>query len=244
MYDPAARRKGVKNELKTLVLLAVAVSLIYVTAVRPHENDFDISRHQCGELNRHWQEKYRHDFIFASLSIADTFDCLSEQSGLAQALRLFEKLGEGAPSDAPFDFYNWVKDVRPSLQNTPLLFQIGRTNFERRMVMLDSELLKSNNTIQIAAALVHETRHVEEGFNSHVPCLDDISEQLRCDDVLEADLTKGGAYNYTVLFLERAIRSAHTTSRQKRRARRLLMTLLDHRFNRVSETLRTRYEAL
>ena len=242
MYDPMAAHRGMKKELRGLGFFALALLTAYIVFVYPHTHDFETSDLQCSELNAFWIDKARKDFAFSPAWDEGTFDCPSKEAGMARALHFISRLDGPMEGKQPRQsFYEWAKDLKPVF-NTRILYGLaGRARFDERAIDLSPLLLTKNNWINIAGVLIHELRHLEQGFNSHVPCTANADNV--CDAKLGPDPAQGGAYSYNVLFFHHVRQSPATSAYEKRLARDELKTLIQKRFNTISPAARKRFGA-
>ncbi|MEM9279194.1 MAG: hypothetical protein AAGA76_11525 [Pseudomonadota bacterium] len=212
----------------------------YFVFIWPNIENFEISDAHGSELNRLWQEEYSRDFRFSDNWEKGSFNCLSQESGMVQGLHLLAKTNFHTPDDVEqIDFYKWVQNLDLEFDVRPMLRLAGRSEFATRHVFMNSIVLAENNPVEIANIIIHEARHIEEGFNSHVVCIKD-TERL-CDQRLEADPSTGGAYNYNVLFLHHIRQYSDASAQNKRRAKKLMQEIFDGRFNSVNPDDRTKY---
>lgn len=234
------RHKGIKKEMRSFLIFCAAL-IFFVFALMPTQvDDFDLTSKECDELNHLWQTKYRTDFRFEGIWESEAFECPSQDAGMAKALFLLDTNRGGFSGGVPqFDFYAWLKKIDPKLGKTRLLNFAGLSHFETHRLDINVEKLLEGNPVTIAGILVHEARHLEEGYNSHVPC--HYNRDLTCDSRLEEDLTSGGAYSYNILFLDELRNSPNTDRVVKRVAKKQMLNLIESRFNDVSPTALQNY---
>lgn len=144
-------------------------------------------------------------------------------------------------TETEFDFYAWARRVKPVFKKRDTLAFSGTANFADNSIDISTFKLNENDVVSIANIIVHELRHLEEGFNSHVPCAR--IANATCDMKLERNPFEGGAYNYNVAYLYRLIEYGDITRSQRFSARRLLELIFKERFNIISADQLKIYEA-
>lgn len=240
MIGDLNRQRSNRREFKSLLLFFVTLAAIYVFFVMPKVNDFSLSERQCNTLNHLWQTKYRTDFEFTDWPVKE-FDCLSESSGMARALHFIDTLQIYPPDDeAKIDFYEWAKGIKPRFNKRPMVTLAGSSLFERNEITINSAILLKNNPVEIAGTLIHELRHLDEGYNSHVACAK--SPTKACDARLEENPLSGGAYNYNFLFYHQVREFSNASAFEKKLARHLMQETFDEKFNATPANARTRYD--
>jgi len=240
MIGDLNRQRANKRELKSLLLFFATLAAIYVFFVVPKMEDFSLSAGECDELNHLWQAKYRTDFEFTDWPVEE-FDCLSEDSGMARALYFIDTLEIHAPDDATkIDFYEWAKGIKPHFNKRPMIALAGSSLFERNEITINSAILLKNNPVEIAGTLIHELRHLDEGYNSHVACAKNPAKA--CDARLEENPLSGGAYNYNFLFYHQVREFSNASAFEKKLARQLMQETFDEKFNDTPANARTRYD--
>ena len=107
-----------------------------------------------------------------------------------------------------------------TIAKRPMFGSAGLSHFADGLLELNAQVLERNNPVEIANIIIHELRHLDQGFNSHVPCKrfpDSI-----CDLRLEENPINGGAYNYNILFLHHLRQYSDADRQTKRRAKKLM----------------------
>lgn len=235
------RQKANKSELQSLVIFFGILAIFYMVFVLPQIDDFQLSDQKCEELNRLWLTKYQDDFDFSAEWPIDEFDCLSEDSGMARALHFLDTLIIEPPEGEPaVDFYEWAKSLKPRFNKRIMRQFAGYSFLENNQIDLNAITLGQNNPVQIAGIIIHELRHLEEGYNSHVPCKN--NPLLTCDALLEEQPQQGGAYNYNVYFYHQVRQFSNASSYEKKLARQLMQTTFDEKINSTSANDRQRYD--
>lgn len=220
-------------ELRTLFGMAVFIIAIYMLFVRPNTENYEISDQRCLELNSLWSQKYRAEFEFSEDFGNSDFECPSITSGIVQGLHLLETTRfHSQEGSSALDFYSRIKAINPKFETRPMLNLGGSAVFESNQITLNLEILHKNVPIEIANILVHEARHLEEGFNSHVKCR--LDRERLCDAQLEKDPSTGGAYNHNILFLHQILEYSNADRQTKNRAKKLMQNIFDTRFNAVN----------
>ena len=158
---------------------------------------------------------------------------------MAQALHLLSTTSFSQPDGQEFDFVKWIKDQNPVFEKGLMLNSAGLSKISDKKITVSTIILEKNNPVEIANVIVHEVRHLEEGFNSHVPCTRDWT--LRCDQRLEDNPLEGGAYNYNMVFLHHIRQFSDADEASKRRAKRLMQTIFEKRFNLINPKHRELY---
>jgi len=227
-----------RSELRFLIFLALFLGA--VIWFLPSGNQ-KLSQEECDQLFKLGEEKYRKDFQFqGSWDFANPV-CNSHETAILNALSFLDRTVVILPSnEIAFDFYTWAKIINPVFKKREILAFSGIANFEENSVDISTLKLKEGDPVSIANILVHELRHLEEGFNSHIPCIKE--PKTTCDMRLEENLFKGGAYNYNVAYLYRLIEFGAITRSQKFSAQTLLSLILENQINAISADLREKYE--
>jgi len=240
MFDPRARLKSNRSEVRALLLLAGFLILIFVVFVQPERLDLTLSDAQCQQLNKQWQEKFVVDFAYSSTWKRDEFECPSVRSGLARGLQFLDELEVEDADARDVDFYQRLKRMSPLLDRDLLFSRAGKTTFEDSRITLNDLVLIDNNPLQVAGILIHELRHLEETKNTHVPCEREPSQS--CDASLLTDPQNGGAYNFNIYFLDQVRQNSNASAFHKKLASREMQVIFNNRFNQMSENAPTRYQ--
>ncbi|NKB53488.1 MAG: hypothetical protein GKR97_14920 [Rhizobiaceae bacterium] len=242
MYDPQARQKRNRSELRSLVLFIGTLLLVFVIFVQPVRFDLSVSNSQCQQLNKLWRDKYQTEFEYSKAWNRAEFECPSIVSGLVGALNFLENLDiqQSAKPEQGGDFYRRLKRQSPLLDHDLLFSHAGNTVFETRQITLNNIVLADNNPVQIAGILMHEMRHLEEGINTHVPCQRE--PEKSCDAVLLDGPEQGGAYNFNIYFLHLVRHYSNASELHRKLARREMQTIFDVRFNQMSEAAPAFYQ--
>ena len=226
MFDSLGRVKAQKKELRSFLLFCGFIALFLYVLSPAHRTDFSLSSGECAELNVLWQSKYQNDFKFDETLRFDTFECETSNARLVHAIFMIDKMATEAES---FDFYDWMKRVNPTVSQRLMFGYSGVSYFKKHQIDINIDKLRTSNPVEIAGILIHETRHIEQGYNSHVPCRTDQTRQ--CDVRLEADPLAGGAYSYDALFYNQIMKDANSTRSMKYAASKLLKSTFETKFN-------------
>ncbi|MEP1209291.1 MAG: hypothetical protein ABJM29_05665 [Rhizobiaceae bacterium] len=242
MFDPRARQKSNRSELRNLLLLSGFLAVIFYVFVQPERLDLTLSDDQCQQLNHQWQTKYQSDFTFSESWKRDEFDCPSVRSGLVRGLQFLDQLQiqPTAGAGRGVDFYQRLQRQSPVLHRDLLFSRAGRARFDDRRVTLNDLVLADNNPLQVASILVHEMRHLEEGINTHVPCQRDRS--MVCDAALIDDPQNGGAYNFNIYFLHLVRQHSNASAFHKKLAQRQMQTIFNNHFNQLPPDAAEKYQ--
>lgn len=226
-----------RSEIRFLILCAAFFGVVFWFL--PTSN-YELSPAECEKLQKLGAEKYLQDFKFDSSWDFDTLACNSPEIIIINALHFLDTTVIILPSsELEFDFYEWAKGINPILRKQDILAFSARANFEENQIDISNLELEKTNPISIANILVHELRHLEQGINTHVPCVR--HEILTCDVRLEENLFEGGAYNYNVAYLHRIIEYSALSRSQKYTASTLLTSVLETRINAISKEAREKY---
>ena len=229
------------GEIRTIFWMGLCIACLFIWMDYRHISHQEITTTKCGELNGHWQQSYRSVVQFSDGLDVVQFSCPSIVSGMALGLRFLEKTRFSSPvSQEEFDFWNMLLELNPVLGDRTGMRFTGLATYSNNRIDVSPKVLERGDPVEIAGILIHESRHLQQGFNTHVRCLQ--MEQNTCDRRLEERLTSGGAYNYSVLFYDRVLRHSDANAQAKRSAARLLQKVLDDRFNAVKPELRKQYE--
>jgi len=225
------------NELRFLLICAIFLgSVIWFLP----STDYELTQSECDKLIKLGNEKYRKDFEFDSSWDFEKPLCNSPEITVLNALYFLDTTVTLLPSDEQeFDFYDWAKQLKPILRRQDILAFSGVANFEENSIAISNHELEKTNPVSLSNIFIHELRHLEQGFNSHVPCVR--HEQLTCDARLEENLFEGGAYNYNVAYLHRLISYSAITRSQKYSATNLLSNVLETKINAISNEARDKY---
>ncbi len=232
MYDPNARLKAQKSEQRKMLLFFGFVAAFFLFFNWSEREDFTVSDAECEVLNHLWSDKYQQDFSFSDNWAAAPFECNSKQSGMVRALKFIDDLdGDAGEQTNQFSFYQWARSQKPVFNKQLLFSLMGRTLFADRTIIISDGALIENNPVAVAGILVHELRHLEQRFNSHVPCLSD--PKITCDAKLEPEPETGGAYSFNMYFYHHIRQSANASRFEKKLARKQMQVIFDKRFNQV-----------
>ncbi|KAB7613921.1 hypothetical protein F9L33_11220 [Amylibacter sp. SFDW26] len=226
MFDSLGRIKAQRKELRSFVLFFGFIALLLYILSPARNTDFNLSKGECAELNMLWQSKYQNDFQFDETWSFELFECETAKAKLAHAIFLIDRM---TVEPEKFDFYDWMKRVNPIFSQRLMFGYSGISYFEAHQVDINIDKLRTSNPVEIAGVLIHETRHLEQGYNSHIPC--SVDEKRQCDLRLEADLLTGGAYSYDTAFYDQLIKDTKSTRSVKYAASKLLQSNLDTKFN-------------
>jgi hypothetical protein len=203
-------------------------------------SDHTLSEEECQRLLVLGEEKYRIDFAFDNSWNFVKPECNSPETAILNALYFIDNSVIFLPSsEQEFDFYEWAKNIKPILQRQDILAFSAKASFAERRIDISNLELEKGNPVSISNILVHELRHLEEGKNTHVPCLR--QRNATCDARLEENLFEGGAYNYNVAYLHRLIEYSTISRSQKHSASELLSNTLETRINAISDEARAKY---
>lgn len=229
------------GELRTLIGLVVLIAaLLFWLDFRDESHD-EITQFQCIELNSEWQNDFIHAIQMSGDLDVISFECPSAISGLARGLHFLKSSNLSvSDNDVVYDFWAELHSLQPVIGDRPGSGLAGLASYGKKRIDINSKLLLKGNAVEVAGVLVHELRHLQQGFNSHVPCLN--AQQLRCDHRLLVNPLEGGAYNYNVLFYDQILRSTVVKNQDKRSAATLLQNVLDKRFNAVKPELLEKYQ--
>lgn len=226
-----------RQELKFLILCALFFGAVFWFLP---SNDYELSQAECDELLNMGEKKYRVDFSFDSSWNFKSPKCNSPEAAILNALHFLDKTVIVLPSsEKNFDFYEWAKANKPTLQRQDILAFSARANFAEKRIDISNLELEKADPVKISNILVHELRHLEEGSNTHVPC--ERQRNATCDTRLEENLREGGAYNYNVLYLHRLIEYGSVSRSQRYSASILLTDVMEKRINAISKKAREKY---
>ncbi len=227
MFDSLGRIKAQRKEMRSFLIFCVCIALSLYIFSPSHKTDFSLSAKECANLNMLWQTQYQNDFQFDDTWSFAPFECGSTDAKMAHALFLIDTMKSTGSKN--FDFYNWIKDVDPVFSRRLMFGYSGASYFGAHRADLNIDKLRITNPVEIAGIVIHETRHLDQGYNSHVPCKTDHKNQ--CDIRLQADPLKGGAYNYNVIFYQQLQQDKSATRSVKYIASKLLKSTLETKFN-------------
>ena len=220
--------------LACLTIFLAGFSLYY-------KDDFTLSDMECSELNDLWQTKYRKDFKFADTWKDGIFACKSQEARMAQAIYFLDTTKFVLPDGTTgFDFYTWLKKIDPQFGKKWMSNYAGMSIFESNQLNISIDMLIMGNPVAIAGIIIHEARHLEEGYNSHVACFND--KELRCDSRLEKNLNIGGAYSYNMYYYDHLRKYSDAGRGAKRIAKERMQYIFDHKFNSVGPKDRQIYD--
>jgi len=226
-----------RQELRFFLLCAIFFGVVFWFLP---SNETKLSEAECARLLALGEEKYRVDFNFDTSWNFEKPTCNSPETAILNALYFMDNTLAIIPSsEQEFDFYEWAKTVSPTLQRQDILAFSAKANFAEKRIDISNLELDKADPIAISNILVHELRHLEEGRNTHVPCLG--LRNTTCDPRLEEDLFDGGAYNYNVAYLHRLIEYGAITRSQKYSATNQLNDILENRINFISDKARSKY---
>lgn len=226
-----------RSELRFLFICAVFFGAVIWFI--PSTDD-KLTQSQCDKLIKLSHEKYLVDFEFDSSWDFENPLCSAPEIKILNALYFLDTTVTLLPgAEQEFDFYGWAKQLKPVLRRQDILAFSGIANFEENSIAISNLELEQNNPVSLSNIFIHELRHLEEGFNSHVPCLQ--YRNTTCDMRLEENLFQGGAYNYNVAYLHRLIAYSKISRGQLYSAKKLLDTILETRINAVSKEALDKY---
>ncbi len=229
-----------RSELRFLFLFVICIA--GVIWIQP-STDNELSQQECDQLHQLGNQKFLNDFNFDETWDFIKLGCNSDETAFLNALHFLANTSIFLPSsEVKFDFYEWAKRINPIFRKRRILAFSGIANFQNNTIDISTLKLEEGDPVSIANILVHELRHLEEGFNSHVPC--SIEPRARCDVRLEENLFDGGPYNYNIAYLYRLIEYGTITRSQKLTAQRLLGDILEKRINVISADRRRQYETV
>ncbi len=235
MFDSLGRVKAQKKELRSFLLFCGFIALFLYVLSPAHRTDFSLSKAECVNLNQLWQTKYRNDFQFDDTWSFESFECGTADANMAHALFLIDTMG-GEQNDGTkgFDFYAWMKQVNPVFSKRLIFGYSGISYFGPHQIDINVDKIRTSNPVELAGVVIHETRHLDQGYNSHVPCKTDSKNQ--CDMRLENDPLNGGAYSYNVAFYDQLRQDVNATRSIEYVASKLLKSTIEGKFNEsVSE---------
>lgn len=237
MSDSKNVQRQVKSEFRFLLWLAAVLGIGYLVFVYPHTNDFSISDSECRDLEAYWSESLQRKFQPGDgWKNVDPLTCPSVEASFAKAMRFIETVDLDIAGRAPAKtYFDWATDLKPVFGQAPLFGLAGRTRFEQRAIDISPILMDKANWVQIAGVIVHELRHLEQGINTHVPCVAETG--MTCDRRLDLDPMRGDAYSYNILFLHQVRQSSIATSYEKKLAEREMQSIIDKRFNEIDSDL-------
>jgi hypothetical protein len=242
VFERLKRLRTPNGETRTLlVMLLLGTCFFGWLDYRELRHD-EISVAECADLNTRWQQAYQKIMVLEGGLKVSGFECPTSASGLSRGLKFLQEVHfEGLINEEkPFDFWGSFVKIRPVIGDSPAGRFAGLTTYGQGRIDINPTILERGNPVEVASILVHELRHLEEGRNTHVPCLRE--PRLTCDDRLAEPLHSAGAYNHGVLFLHQVMNTSQASAQDKRTAARLLVEILENRFNHVSAELRDRYE--
>ena len=226
-----------RQEFRFLIVCAIFFGVVFWFL--PSKNN-RLSEVECERLLVLGEEKYRIDFQFDDSWDFENPTCSSPEIAILSALHFIDTSVVILPSsEKEFDFYQWGKSIRPIFQRKNILAFSAKANFDERRIDISNLELEKIDPVSISNILVHELRHLEEEFNSHVPCTK--QRNTTCDLKLQENPFKGGAYNYNVIYLHRLIEYGALTRSQKYFASDLLKDILETRINFISDEARKKY---
>ena len=203
--------------------------------------DFEPTQSQCDKLIKLGNEKYRKDFEFDNSWNFEKPLCNSPEIKVLNALHFLDTTVTLLPSaEQELDFYDWAKQLKPILRRQDILAFSGVANFEENSIAISNLELEKTNPVSLSNILIHELRHLDQGFNSHVPCLK--LRNTTCDSRLEENLFEGGAYNYNVAYLHRLIAYSTISRGQVYSAENLLNKILETKINAISTEAMNKYK--
>jgi len=227
-----------RSELRFLILMAVFIGAILWSLP---SDERELSPAQCHTLYEAGEAEYLKDFLFDEDWDFAARICNNHETALLNALHFLKNTRFLLPdSEAEFDFYEWAKAIKPIFRKRDMLAYSGIANFAENSVDISYFKLEENDVISIANIIVHELRHLEEGFDTHTSCTE--IANATCDVKLEDNPFEGGAYNYNVAYLYHLIEYGEITRTQRFSAQRLLSLILEERINLIQPQLREKYE--
>lgn len=226
MFDSLGRLKAQRKELRSFLLFCAFIVLFLYILSPARNTDYSLSERECTDLNSLWQTKYQHDFEFDETWRFVTFECGTTHAKMAHAIFIIDTM---TSSPKGFDFYDWMKRINPRFSQRLMFGYAGVSYFDTHQVDVNINKLRTSNPVELAGVLIHEIRHLDQGYNSHVPCRTD--KKSRCDLRLEDDPLTGGAYNYNVVFYDQLVRGDDARRSMKYAASKLLRAILETKFN-------------
>ena len=241
MYDPLGRHKAQRKEMRSLLIFLICLAVFLAGFSLYYKDEFTLGNKECAALNHLWQTKYHKDFRFADTWEDGTFTCKSQDARMAQALYSLDTTKFILPDGtAGFDFYAWLKKIDPQFGKKWMPDFAGMSIFEDNQLNISIDMLAQENPIAIAGIIIHEARHLEEGYNSHVACTNDTN--LSCDSRLEKNLNVGGAYSYNMYYYDHLRKYSNASRAAKRVAKKRMQYIFDNKFNDVDEEDRQAYD--
>ncbi|MEM8650480.1 MAG: hypothetical protein AAGF54_08130 [Pseudomonadota bacterium] len=232
------RNEHNRREFRFLVLSAIFLAALIWFLPTSY---FDLSREDCQKLQKLAEDEYFQEFQFDESWSFEDFTCNSHESAILNALQFLKTTQFQLPDEErDFDFYEWIKGRNPTFTKREILAFSGIARIEENRIEISTIKLDEADPVSIANILIHETRHLEEGFNSHVRCKKD--PQKSCDVRLEEDPFDGGAYNYNVIYLHRLIEYGHVSRSERYSAEQLMALILENQFNHISPQSLAKYQ--
>ncbi len=226
-----------RHELGFLILCAVFFSAVFWFLP---SNDHSLSEEECQKLFVLGEQKYQVDFAFDQSWNFEAPVCNSPETAILNALYFLDDTVTFLPdTELEFDFYEWAKVIRPTLQRQDILAFSAKANFAEKRIDISNLELEKANPVTISNIIVHELRHLEEGKNTHVACAR--QRNATCDARLQENLFDGGAYNYNIAYLHRLIKYSNISRSQKHSASSLLENILETRINAISKEANKKY---
>lgn len=241
MHDPLNRHKAQRKEIRSFLVFLTCLAVFLAIFSFYYTEDFALSDKECVELNHLWQTKYRKDFRFTDTWDDGKFECKSQEAHMAQAIHFLDTIKFVLPDGSTgFDYYTWLRKIDPRFGKKWMSNYAGVSIFEDNQLNISIDMLEQGNPVTIAGIMIHEVRHLEEGYNSHVACIND--KELRCDNRLEKNLNVGGAYSYNMYYYDNLRKYSDAGRAAKRVAKERMQYIFDNKFNDVDEQDRQAYD--
>lgn len=241
MYDPLGRHKAQSKEMRSFLIFLTCLAIFLGGFSLYYKDDFVLNDKECAVLNHLWQTKYHKDFRFAGSWESGIFACKSQDARMAQAIYFLDTTKFVLPDGTTgIDFYAWLKKIDPQFGKKWMSNYAGMSVFEDNQLNISIDMLAQENPVIIAGIIVHEARHLEEGYNTHVACTNDT--ELTCDSRLEKNLNIGGAYSYNMYYYDHLRKYSNAGRAAKRIAKERMQYIFDHKFNSVDPKDRQKYD--
>jgi len=240
VHDPLGRHKTQRKEIRSFLVFLACLVISLAGFSLYYKDEFALNDKECAALNHLWQIKYRKDFRFADTWEDGAFACKSQEARMAKAMYFIDTTKFVLPDGtAGFDFYAWLKKIDPQFGKKWMSNFAGISVFEDNQLNISIDKLMTDNPVAIVGIIIHEARHLEEGYNSHVACANDA--KLNCDSRLEKNLNAGGAYSYNMYYYDHLRKYSDAGRRVKRIAKQRMQYIFDHKFNDVDAKDRQAY---
>lgn len=234
--------------------LLLTILILLLIPVAAHAQNLP----SCAKLNQLWKTKYFDDFGIQDWK-KDTFKCPSEEANVAGTFYLLDTLDIiDKNGNEVVDYYGeFARKIDLTFRN-PVPYSQATDG----ILLVGSDLYGGNAHYAGANVLVHETRHLEKGYDpDHLRCTHGFNKGLepaQCDEYwcgegkkLNAahssycDKSKGGSgYNLGLRYYLDLYHYTYGHSLTKKELRYAIRHVLDNRFNHVSKSQRQHIERM